>query len=267
MTQSSGFQVSGSAPEHYERFNAVLMAPFVEAIVERAQVQSGASVLDVACGTGFVARRLAEVVGPAGRVAGIDLNPGMVAVAQRVGGPASGAAIEWHEGSALELPFADEAFDAVVCQQGIQFFPDIPVAVSQMHRVLRSGSRAAVTFWASLDSQTYFREQQDRLQRLIGQSMAGAFALDPEIVRRAFVDARFRDIEVARVEPTVVLPNLTEYAMGQVGTLPLAPAFNALDESARVEYVRDLTAALEPHRTGRDEHAMPFVSWIVSGVK
>ncbi len=267
MTQSSGFQVSGNAAEQYEHFNAVLMAPFVEAIVERAQVQPGTSVLDVACGTGFVARRLAEVVGTSGRVTGLDLNAGMIAVAQRVGTPASGAPIEWHEGSALELPFTDEAFDAVVCQQGIQFFPDIPVAVSQMHRVLRPGSRAAVTFWASLDDQTYFRAQQDRLQRLIGQSMAPAFALDPEIVRRAFVDARFRNIEVARVEPTVVLPNLTEYAMGQVGTLPLAAAFHALEEGARVEYVRDLTEALEPHRTGPDQHAMRFVSWIVSGEK
>ena len=88
MTQLSGFQVSGNAPEQYERFNAVLMVPFVEAVIERAQVQPGASVLDLACGTGFVARRLAEVVGPSGRVTGLDLNPGMVAVARRVGGPA-----------------------------------------------------------------------------------------------------------------------------------------------------------------------------------
>jgi len=103
-------------------------------------------VLDVACGTGVVTRAAAERVASGGRVAGIDLNPGMIAVARSLP-PTAGAAIEWHEASALALPFADSGFDVVLCQQGLQFFPDKALALREMRRVLRPGGRLALSVW------------------------------------------------------------------------------------------------------------------------
>jgi ubiquinone/menaquinone biosynthesis C-methylase UbiE len=107
--------VTGSAPERYERFLRPVMAPFVAALVEAGGVGPGAAVLDVACGTGFVARAAAARVGPAGRIAGTDLNPGMLEVAAA---SSDGAAppIEWRQAPADQLPFPDGAFDAVLCR-------------------------------------------------------------------------------------------------------------------------------------------------------
>ena len=104
-------------------------------LVDRAALQPGERVLDVACGTGVVARVAAERVGSTGRVAALDVNSGMLAVARSL--PAvTGAPVEWHEGSALALPFPDAAFDVAFCQLGLQFFPDRPKALREIRRVL-----------------------------------------------------------------------------------------------------------------------------------
>jgi ubiquinone/menaquinone biosynthesis C-methylase UbiE len=80
----------------------------------------------VACGTGVVARLVAERVGPEGQVVGLDLNPGMLAVAS--GLPAAGTPVGWVQASAVRMPFPDRSFEVVCCQLGLQYFPDRPAA-------------------------------------------------------------------------------------------------------------------------------------------
>jgi len=100
-------------------------------------------VLDVACGTGIVARQAAPLVGADGQVVALDMNPAMLAVARALPAP-SGATIHWREGDAMDLPFEDGAFDVVLCQHGLQFVPDRARAVREMRRVLAPGGRALV---------------------------------------------------------------------------------------------------------------------------
>lgn len=120
--QSSGFQVGLGVPDHYDAYVAPLMKPFIAALIA-AVVRPGQRVLDVACGTGFVTRAAGSVVGSSGSISAVDINPGMIEKARQQF--ASGN-VEWHVGSALELPFEDESFDAVICQQGLQFFLRLP---------------------------------------------------------------------------------------------------------------------------------------------
>ena len=89
--------------------------------------------LDVARGTGVVAREVAPLVGMTGSVVGLDASPGMLAVARAV--LPEGVAIDYHEGKADALPFPDAAFDLALCQQGLQLFPDRAAAVREMGRV------------------------------------------------------------------------------------------------------------------------------------
>src|SRR5207245_11468195 len=126
-----------------------IFARWAADLVDLAGVRPGQRVLDVACGTGAVTRVAAERVGPTGRAVGLDLNPDMLGAA-RVSSP---PAIEWYEGSAVSLPFPDGAFDVVLCQQGLQFFPDRAVALGEMRRVLGSGGRLAVSVWRSIEHQ------------------------------------------------------------------------------------------------------------------
>ncbi|MDX3118404.1 methyltransferase domain-containing protein, partial [Streptomyces scabiei] len=81
MADATGFDLKGSAPERYEHYVAPLMAPFVTALVDAVDLYPGATVLDLACGTGFAARAAAAQAGPAGRIAGTDLNEGMLKIA------------------------------------------------------------------------------------------------------------------------------------------------------------------------------------------
>ena len=100
MRQLEQFQVSGNAAEHYERYIVpTIFVPWTADLLERAALQSGEQVLDVACGTGIVARHAAQQVGNDGKVTGIDLNPVMLEV-PRVQAASSGAVVEWHQGDA-----------------------------------------------------------------------------------------------------------------------------------------------------------------------
>src|SRR5215471_371474 len=116
----SQWHFAGSVPENYERYLVpTIFSPWAAHLVDFAAPQLGERVLDVACGTGIVARLVAGRVGPEGRVIGLDSSPAMLAVARSLS-PISGAAVEWSEGSALAIPFPDATFNLVLCQQGLQ---------------------------------------------------------------------------------------------------------------------------------------------------
>jgi ubiquinone/menaquinone biosynthesis C-methylase UbiE len=119
MSAHEHWQMDASAPELYERYLVpAITSVWANDLLDRVAPRREESVLDIACGTGAVAR-LAAQRGHAGRLTGIDLNTAMLAVAR-----AKSATVEWVEGSALDLPFNATTFDVVLCQLGLQFFPD-----------------------------------------------------------------------------------------------------------------------------------------------
>jgi SAM-dependent methyltransferase len=143
------FQISVEAAEAYEaKFVPALFAEWAPLLVDAARVAPGHTVLDVACGTGVVARQAAPLVGERGKVVGVDLNPAMLTVARRLRPD-----IEWREGDVAALPFPDEAFDAVLCQSALMFFPDVPKALGEMGRVATAHGTIAVQVWGSLSTQ------------------------------------------------------------------------------------------------------------------
>src|SRR5262245_56488818 len=137
------WQVETVAAERYEAFLVpAIMAAWPPRLVATAHVQPGDRVLDVACGTGIVARTAAGIVGSAGHVTGLDLNPGMLAVANRLRPD-----LDWQQGDAASLPFPDASFDRVLCQFALMFFPDRLTALREMRRALiLSGTLALSTF-------------------------------------------------------------------------------------------------------------------------
>jgi ubiquinone/menaquinone biosynthesis C-methylase UbiE len=138
------WQLEGGVPRSYERFLVpALFGPLAERLVRLAAPGPGEPVLDVACGTGIVARRAAASVGPDGAVAGVDLNAGMLEVAGEAAADVR-PPIDWRAVDAADLPFADGAFDIVFCQQGLQFFPDRTAALREMRRVLVPSGRLAL---------------------------------------------------------------------------------------------------------------------------
>jgi SAM-dependent methyltransferase len=145
MPQPEQWQLHGNAAELYERYVVpYFLGPWAPGLVELAALQQGERVLDLACGTGVVARLAAPHVGATGHVTGLDLNAGMLAVARALP-PPSGASITWVEGSAIAMDLPDASFDVIISQQGFQFFPDQPAALREMHRVLVPGGRVLLS--------------------------------------------------------------------------------------------------------------------------
>jgi ubiquinone/menaquinone biosynthesis C-methylase UbiE len=143
------WQLEGSTAELYQRYLVpAITAKWAADLLDRAQRGAGEAVLDIACGTGVVALLAAKRMA-SGHVIGLDLNPAMLAVAR--GLPTEGAPISWVEGSALDLPFPSDTFDLVLCQLGLQFFPDQGRALREMRRVLRASGRAALSVFSPIE--------------------------------------------------------------------------------------------------------------------
>jgi ubiquinone/menaquinone biosynthesis C-methylase UbiE len=150
MTWQEQYQQDGSAAELFQHYIVPrITSLWAKDLVDRAYVRIGDNVLDVACGTGVVTR-LAARQSRTGRVVGLDLNADMLRVARGVA-HMDDAPIEWCEGSALALPFEEGAFNVVLCQLGLQFFPDKSLALHEMARVLTLGGRLLLSVFTSIE--------------------------------------------------------------------------------------------------------------------
>jgi SAM-dependent methyltransferase len=244
------WQVAGSAPENYERYLVpAIFGPFAADLVESAAMRPGERVLDVACGPGVVARRAAEAVGAEGRVVGLDLNAGMLAVARALP-PAAGAPVEWQEGDATALPLADGAFDVALCQQGLQFFPDRPAALREMRRVLNRAGRVALSTWRGIGHSPGFAALAAALARHVPAAVAtirGLFALgDADELRALVIGAGFRDVAIRPLARTPRFPSAEEFVRRYVAGSPLAEPVGQADDAARAAVLRDVATALAP---------------------
>src|SRR5690606_14489245 len=188
----------GSAAANYQRFFVpAIGAPLAQALVHHASLREGERVLDAACGTGVVARLAAEQVGAEGTVVGLDVNPGMVAVARTVA--STGASIDWREASAESMPLPDDSFDVVLCQLGLQFMADRLAALREMRRVLVDGGRMLLNVGGQAGR--HFTVLSEAMERRISPMAAGfvrqVFALnDPSEIERLMIDAGFEDVSV-----------------------------------------------------------------------
>jgi ubiquinone/menaquinone biosynthesis C-methylase UbiE len=205
-------QINRSAAEIYEDFFApALFRQWAPRLAEAAGLAPGQSALDVACGTGVLAREAARRVGPRGRVTGLDRNDGMLAVARRVA-----PGITWRAGRAEALPFADGAFDAVGSQFGLMFFDDRRAALAEMWRVLRPGGRLAVAVWDALDNAPGYAAMTAMLSRLFGDAVADAlrapYALgDRAVLGALFAEAGIGDVEISTCEGIARFPSVESW--------------------------------------------------------
>lgn len=159
--------------ESYETLLApALITEWAHRLADAVNIQKNQRVLDVACGTGILARAIAERVGAGGSVSGVDANPGMLAVANRLA-----PEIEWREGNAEALPYNDDSFDAVVCQFGLMLFSAPETALQEMSRVLSPGGYLGAAVFGPLDDLPAYAALADVYERLVDKSVADALRM------------------------------------------------------------------------------------------
>jgi SAM-dependent methyltransferase len=249
MADQASWQVAGNAPEVYQRdLVPAVFGPWAQVVVDFADLQSGDRVLDVACGTGVVARFAAERVGEGGTVVAVDLNPGMLAVARSLPAP-RGARVEWRQADALELPFADQAFDAVLCQLGLQFFTDRVAALREMCRVLRPGGRVVLMVWRPIERSPGFAVLAPALERHIGPDassiMRAPFSLgDAEELGSLVGEGGFEALDLRAQTGGVHFPSVESFVASYVGGSPLAGPVAAAPAEARGALLAEVAANL-----------------------
>lgn len=235
-------------------------------VADAVSVGTGERVLDVACGTGVLAREILRRVGPGGHVAGIDPVPGMIEVAKQ-----NAPAVEWHEGKAESLPFADESFEVVVSQFGLMFFTDRKQAIHEMLRVLTSGGRFAVAVWDSLENIPAYASAVELLQRTAGEQAADAlrapFVLgDQSELSKMFSEAGANSIEVTTHPGTAFFPSIRVMVEAELrGWLPVMGV--TLPEDQISQILNEAETALGAYKTINGQVRFDVSAHIVTGHK
>jgi ubiquinone/menaquinone biosynthesis C-methylase UbiE len=265
MNQQGQWQVADSAADVYEReLVPAVFAQWAPLLIELACPDKGNRVLDLACGTGIVARAAAARVGPTGAVVGVDLNPGMLEVAA---GVASGqrqdeATMEWREASADRLPFQNAFFNVVYCQLGLQFFVDRATALREVHRVLVAGGKVALMVWRGMHESPGFAALAEALERHVGQAaasiMRAPFGLSDADELTALVrNASFQEVRVQQRTGMVRFPSVEKFVSSYIAGSPLAGPVSQVDDAARVALIGDVRNALGKY-TNDTELAFPI---------
>jgi SAM-dependent methyltransferase len=243
--------VDTTAGEAYEKH--IVPAMFVswaKYAVNWAAPRAGEQVLDVACGTGIGARTAAKCVGPAGKVVGLDIDPGVVEVARRAA-KAEGAPIEWHCASALEMPVPDGAFDLALCLQGLQFFPDRVAGFAEIRRALKPAGRLVATLWCQLE----FNKGHEAMVRALESQKVDASAAkkactfaDIGEIRDSVKRGGFKSVEIRTENDVTDFPSFDSFIEGMtVGAPSARRALALLPAGGYDQFVRDVKAALKPY--------------------
>jgi len=245
MVDHHHWQLDGSAPELYQRYLVpAITTKWAEDLVGRAQPRVGDEVLDVACGTGVVAR-LAGKLMRQGRVTGLDLNKGMLAVARAL--PSEGAPIDWIEGSALDLPFSDGKFDLVLCQLGLQFFPDKGRALREMRRVLSPSGRVALSVYSPIERTPGANAFVLALDRVLGSNASkikrGEHSFkSPDELQSLLTCVGFSKVEVHTVVQQIAFPSVLDYVRFQLLATPMAALLNSDPEENRQATIKKIAS-------------------------
>ena len=217
MSKSETGQVTQNAAEVYEEFFVPgLFQQWASWVTDKAQISFGQRVLDVACGTGILARQVAKRVGTKGSVIGLDPNEGMLAIAKR-----KAPKVEWRQGRAELLPFDRDDFDAVVCQFGLMFFENRRAAIAEMMRVLRPGGQLTVAVWDLLKNIPGYAVFTELLERMFGREVADAmqapFVLgDTKVLQSLFVDAGVSNAQIMTYQGIARFPSLESWIYTEI---------------------------------------------------
>jgi ubiquinone/menaquinone biosynthesis C-methylase UbiE len=244
-------------------FVPALFQPWALRVAAAAGLAAGDRVLDVACGTGVLAREARRRVGEAGRVAGLDPAPGMIAAAREIE-----PGIDWIPGSAEDLPFDDDSFDAVLSQFGIMFFEDRAAAAREMARVTRPGGRLVLAAWHGTDRNPIYRDIAALLDTEVspaaGDAVRVPFRLgNPEDLAGLLRAAGCVEIAVETATERARFPDTRTMVEAELrGWLPLFGIH--LDEERIAALLARFEAALASHAAPEREMVFPAAGYIVS---
>jgi SAM-dependent methyltransferase len=250
MTGVSYRTLTGNGAESYQRhFVPAIATPVSAGLLAAADLQPGERVLDVACGTGIIARLAAERVGPGGAVSAIDLSADMIDAAKAVPAPAA-PIIEWHVGDATSVPFDDGQFDVVTCQMGLMFMADRTAALAEMRRVLVPGGRVVVNTPGAIQPPFALMEQAivDHISADLGGFVRAVFSMhDAPAVAELLRGAGLHDVDAIESTATFQLPSPAEFLWQYISVTPMAPVVAKAPDAAQTAMEQQVVETWQPY--------------------
>ncbi|NPT59904.1 class I SAM-dependent methyltransferase [Paraburkholderia elongata] len=253
MTDASKFQFTGpSVPQAYEEFLVPrVFEPWARLLLDEAKLVQAQVVIDVATGPGTVARLAAPMLGPKGRIVATDIARPMLDVARAKPSLTGAAPIEYVESPAAPLSAPTGAFDVVLCQQGMQFFPDRPSALREMRRVLKPGGRAVIAVWAAIERNPLFVAIHTALRATttpeLAELITAPFSWNSTTeLKMAAEEAGFHDVRILTRSLPMVFEQGVEQAVRSLSATPVYPGVIALSQAVQDAFFRRLRSELTP---------------------
>jgi len=247
---SGSYADEAAASVQAQHFDPAFGRRFAERALDALVVVRGARVLDVACGTGILARLAAHVVGPAGRVVGIEPSPAAIAAARRIDVT---SIVDWQTWEGDRLPFPDATFDVVACQHALQRFADPVAALEDMRRVLAPGGRLGIITWGPIEENPAFAAQLDATIKAgldtsgVVEMLLDAFAYHRmDDLRDLARKAGFSDVSCRTVRMLTALPRVSQWVRVYPSLPPLSLAWRDCGQQARIQFLSRATELLRP---------------------
>lgn len=228
MKRDPNVVFEGSIPENYDRYlGPAFFEPFADDIAARASRERATKVLEIACGTGIVTRRLRDRLPAEAQIVATDLNPGMFAFAQSKF--SANENIKWQQADAVALPFPDGSFDAIVCQFGLMFVPDKQAAMRECFRVLAPGGVFLFNVWDAIERNPIGRTAHETIASFFDSDPPNFYELpfgfhDADLIRDLLEKAGFKSVEASLVTLPCRSPSAADFATGLVRGNPVATA-------------------------------------------
>jgi ubiquinone/menaquinone biosynthesis C-methylase UbiE len=261
---------AGSVPANYDQYlGPVLFEPYALDIVARLNKSELKNVLELACGTGRVTRHLANVVPAGGKLVATDLNGDMINVARTI---ITDPKVQWLVVDAQELPFGDEAFDHIICQFGVMFFPDKAKAFAEAHRVLQTNGKFIFNVWDSLEYNANSAALRSTMENIMGADAPdflskGPFSFyDRHHIKNLLEGAGFKDINLNIVQKTSYYQSVDDMIKGFTEGSPLA-SYLAQQPIALQQTIKTKLRAQLVATYGETQIISPMQAIVVTAVK
>ena len=266
MEKNTAF--AGSIPANYEKYlGPFLFEPYALDIVSRMQDKKYPQVLELACGTGRVTAHLAKSI-KHDSITATDLNPDMIEVAKKI---IDDKNIKWQPADALELPFADNSFDAVVCQFGIMFFPDKLKGLQEAYRVLKNNGKIIFNTWDNVENNPAIHEGRKVIESYFADDPPPFYNIpfsmhDENDLQKLMKDAGFKNIKISLVKKEGAAQTSEGLAIGMVEGNPIFLSINEKDPSLLVPIEKHVEKVLA-EKFGDKPLKSKMQAWVCEGEK
>ena len=262
------WQLEATGAGAYEKYLvAKLFTSLADDTLAHVGLKPTDRLLDAACGTGIVARRAAPIIGQQGTIFGYDLNDSMLQAAILTSADLD-TYIEWKQGNLVDMPYADESFDVIVCQQALQFLPSPVDALREMRRVLDQNGRIALSVWRSINFHVGYKVFSELLDQYVGQN-TGMMMRSPfpnwtiEHLRGLMEEAGFQDIHININIRNVRYDSPAAFLREEEESSPLAATISAINAEIRTAFVSDIASQLSDYADD-DGLIFPLEAYLVT---